>query len=238
MFTLLAARRESPLLPLRIVADRARGGSFLAVALSQVAMFGLFLFITYYLQAVLGYSPVLAGVAFLPLTGGIIIGSTLLASRLLPRIGPRAVMVTALLVATVGMGLLTQLQADTTQVFLTRLLPAQLLLGLGLGAVMMPAMSTATAGVPPADAGAASATVNAAQQIGGSLGTALLNTIATTATATYLATHPSPMSAEEIGTVYGFTVALGVATAILLVTALLTAALMPSRARWQQRQDH
>src|SRR5699024_2000306 len=104
VFTLLAARRESPLLPLRILADRARGGSFLAVALSQVAMFGLFLFITYYLQAVLGYSPVLAGVAFLPLTAGIVIGSTLLASRLLPRIGPRAVMATALLVATGGMG--------------------------------------------------------------------------------------------------------------------------------------
>src|SRR5699024_9732692 len=155
VFTLLAARRESPLLPLRILADRARGGSCLAVALSQVAMFGLFLFIAYYRQAVLGYSPLLAGVAFLPLTAGIVIGSALLASRLLPRIGPRAVMATALLVATGGMGLLTQLEADTTQVFLTHLLPAQLLLGLGLGGVMMPAMSTATAGVPPADAGAA-----------------------------------------------------------------------------------
>ncbi len=98
----------------------------------------------------------------------------------------------------------------------------------------MPAMSTATSGVPSADAGAASATVNAAQQIGGSLGTALLNTIAATATTWYFATHPSPVSAQENTTIYGFTVALGVATAILLVTA----ALMPSRTRWQWRPDH
>ena len=236
LLTVLAARRVSPLLPLRVVTDRARGGSLLAVALSQVAMFGLFLFMTYYLQTVLGYTPVLAGLAFLPLTGGIIVGSTLIAGRLLPRTGPRFLMVAALLVAAVGMGLLTQLDTATSHVFTTLLLPAQILLGLGLGAVMMPAMSTATTGVDRGDAGAASATVNAAQQIGGSLGTALLNTIATTATASYLATRSPSAAAEVAGTVHGFSTALGLATTLLVITALLTAILVPNRAHWLTRQ--
>ncbi|MHA6803245.1 MFS transporter [Salinifilum ghardaiensis] len=231
VFTLLAGRRTSPLLPLRILVDRARGGSFLAVALSQVAMFGLFLFMTYYLQTILGYSPVLTGVAFLPLTAGIVVGSTLIAGRLLPRTGPRVLMVAALLVAALGMGLLTQLGADTSNVFTTLLLPAQILIGLGLGGVMMPAMSTATAGVDEHDSGAASATVNAAQQIGGSLGTALLNTIATTATASYLASHASSPGVDAAGTVHGFTVALTVATILLLATAALTGTLMPGTRR-------
>jgi len=226
-FTALAARRQSPLLPLHIVMDRTRGGAFLAVALSQVAMFGLFLFMTYYMQAILGYSPVWAGLAFLPLTGGIVVGSTLLGGRLLPRIGPRRLMTAALLIAAVGMGLLTRLGVDTDQVYLTLLLPAQILLGLGLGGVMMPAMSTATAGVAPQDSGAASATVNAAQQIGGSLGTAMLNTIATTATASYLAGHAVSPRSEATATVHGFTTGLTVATAVLVTTAILTAALMP-----------
>ncbi|MEY8042182.1 MFS transporter [Saccharopolyspora cebuensis] len=239
LFTLLAARRPFPLLPLRILADRARGGAFLAVALSQVAMFGLFLFMTYYLQTVLGYSPVLTGVAFLPLTAGIIVGSTLIAGRLLPRTGPRSLMVTALLVAALGMGLLTRIGTDTSTVFVTLLLPAQILLGLGLGGVMMPAMSTATDGVSEHDAGAASATVNAAQQIGGSLGTALLNTIATTATASYLARQAPFPEANTAGTVHGFAVALTIAAILLLATAALTAALMPrTRRDPAQPADH
>lgn len=231
VFVRVESRTARPLLPLRVLANRGRGGSFLAVGLSQVGLFGLFLFMTYYLQVILDYSPVLTGVAFLPLTAGIIVGSTLIGGRLLPRTGPRFLIVPGLLTAAIGTALLTRLEPDTSQVYLTQLLPAQILIGLGIGCVMMPAMSTATAGVAPHEAGAAGALVNSAQQIGGSLGIALLNTVSTTVTSNYLAGHgtsPTPSVTAE-GTVHGYTVALALSVGILLLTAVIAGLLIHTR---------
>ncbi|MEU3271183.1 MFS transporter [Saccharomonospora sp. NPDC006951] len=222
-FGLVQSRARQPLLPLRVLTDRARGGAVLAVAFSQVALFGFFLFITFYMQAVLGYSPLLAGLAFLPLTVATAVGAGVLGARALPRRGPRPLIVSGLIIAAVGMACLTVLEPGTELVYPAFLLPGQLAIGLGLGLVMMPAMSTATAGVPAADTGAASATVNAAQQVGGALGTALLNTIAASVTATALAAGGDRSTAE----VSGYTAGVAAGAAILAVTALAAFLMLP-----------
>lgn len=223
IFVVVQKRVGQPLLPLRILTDRARGGAFLSVACSQVALFGFFLFITFYMQDVLGYSPILAGVAFLPLTVATAIGASIIGARVLPRSGPRPLIVFGLLIAAAGMGFLTLLQPDTSMVYPAFLLPGQLAIGLGLGLVMMPAMSTATAGVEPTDTGVASATVNAAQQIGGALGTALLNTIAASVTATALATG----STQAHALVSGYTTGVAIGAGILAVTAIAALIIIP-----------
>jgi predicted MFS family arabinose efflux permease len=193
------------------------------VTLGIAGMFGAFLFLTYYLQDVLRYSPIEAGLAFLPITVASQVGSWAIASRLLPHLPARALMVPGALVAAAGMAMLTQLQADSG--YLTLVLPAEILLGLGTACVMVPAFSIGTLGVDRREAGAAAATVNTAQQIGGSLGTALLNTIAATATAGYLASHSS--AADVIlGLVHGYQVAAVWATAGLVLGALVALALI------------
>ncbi|MFF4699025.1 MFS transporter [Streptomyces chattanoogensis] len=231
-------RARYPLLPLHIVRDRNRGGAFLTMALAVIALFGMFLFMTYYFQTVLGYSPVRAGLAFLPMTAAIVVGATQLSARLLHRLAPRLLMVPGALLAAAGLHTLTYLTARPA--YVEHVLPAEILVGLGMGLIFMPVMATATSGVAPQDSGVTSATVNTAQQVGGSIGTALLNTIATSTTATYIAAHLtdaarrtgghgiSPALRGEIvrdGVVDGFTAALGVSSAIMLLAAL-TAGLM------------
>jgi EmrB/QacA subfamily drug resistance transporter len=226
-FVVVEALTRAPLLPLRVVLDRNRGGAYLAVGLAVIAMFGLFLFLTYYLQIVKGYSPVRSGLAFLPFTAGMITGSTQIAARLMHRVPARALMVPGLLVGAAGMGLLTQLKVDSS--FVGVVLPAELLISLGLGSTMMPAMNLATTGVAPQDAGVASAMVNTAQQVGGSIGTALLNTIAATATTTYIVSHahgrPSRLLVA-VGQVHGFTVAIWWGVGVMLLAAFLVAVLI------------
>ncbi len=227
LFALAERRAPHPLLPLRVVADRVRGGCFLVIGLTQVGLFGVFLFLTYYLQTVLRYSPALTGVAFLPLAAGMAVGATVIAAYLLPRVPPRGLVVSALITVATGMALLTRLRAGMPDVYLTHLLPAQVLIGLGLGCAMMPAMSIATS-VGPADAGAAAATVNSAQQIGGSLGVAQLNSVATSATASYAAGHGTGEAVRDEAVVHGYAVAAGVSTGILAATAVLAAMLVTS----------
>jgi EmrB/QacA subfamily drug resistance transporter len=226
-FVVVEALTRAPLLPLRVVLDRNRGGAYLAVGLAVIAMFGLFLFLTYYMQVVKGYSPVRSGLAFLPFTAGMITGSTQIAARLMHRVPARALMVPGLLMGAVGMGLLTQLTVDSS--FVGLILPAEILISLGLGSTMMPAMNLATTGVAPRDAGVASAMVNTAQQVGGSIGTALLNTIAATATTTYIVAHahgrPSALLLAT-GQVHGFTVAIWWGVGILLLAAVVVAVLI------------
>src|SRR3569833_3651094 len=193
-------------------------------------MFGVFLFMTYYLQTVKHYSPVRTGLAFLPLTAGMIAGSTQISARLMNRVPARLLMVPGLLVAAGGIALLTRLQVDSAYAAL--ILPSQLLLGIGLGTAFMPAMNLATAGVDQHDAGIASAMGNTSQQVGGALGTALLNTVGATATTSYIAAHaqgpPSPALAAA-GLVHGFAVALWWAVGIIGLAALVVAALVNSR---------
>ncbi|MFJ2936548.1 MFS transporter [Streptomyces sp. NPDC087219] len=225
-FVLTEAKVKSPLLPLRVLTDRNRGGVYLSLGLAVIAMFGLFLFLTYYLQVVKGYSPVMTGFAFLPMIAGMIIGSTQIGTRLMTRVPPRLLMAPGFLTAGVGMLLLTQLEIGTSYAGL--ILPAQLLLGLGMGTAFMPAMSLATHGVDPRDAGVASAMVNTSQQVGGAIGTALLNTIAASATTAYLtdnaagATTPAAQKLLQLqGMVEGYTAAIWWAVGILAASAVI-----------------
>jgi EmrB/QacA subfamily drug resistance transporter len=217
LFVIRETRTPNPLLPMRVVLDRVRGGAYMTVALTIAGMFGAFLFITYYLQVVLHYTPLQAGLAFLPMTVASQAGSWLIASRLMPHVPPRALMAPGALVAAAGMALLTVLHVNSG--YANQVLPAEILLGLGVACVMVPAFSTATQGVDQREAGIASAAVNTAQQIGGSLGTALLNTIAASATIGFVGAH-----AEAL--VHGYSVATVWGTAILVLGALVAALLI------------
>jgi EmrB/QacA subfamily drug resistance transporter len=217
-FVIREMRTSAPLLPLRIVLDRNRGGSYLAVLLAIAGLFAAFLFITYYLQVVLGYSPLQAGFAFLPIAVASQLGSWLIARRLMPRVPPRALIAPGLLVAAVGMAWLTQLHVDSD--YFTHVLPGELLLGFGISSAMVPAFSTATMGVEPREAGVAAATVNAAQQIGASIGTAVLNTVAASATLAYAAAHSQPVGSGAAALVHGYSVATAWGAGILVAGAL------------------
>ena len=222
-FVLVERRAATPLLPLRVVLDRNRGGSFLASLLVGIALFGTFLFLTYYMQAVLGYSALKTGFAFLPFSAGIIFSATL-ASQLLPRLGPRTLMCFGLLLGAIGLAWFTQIGVHTS--YLTHVLPAELIVSIGLGFAFVPFSSTALIGVAPHDAGVASALVNATQQIGGSLGTALLNTVAASATASYLLAHNgNPLYASQ-ALVHGYTTGFTVSAAVLLVAAIVAGSLI------------
>ncbi|MFB0620887.1 MFS transporter [Streptomyces sp. AGS-58] len=225
-------RAPSPLLPLHIIRDRDRAGCFLTMMLAVIGMFGLFLFMTYYLQEVLGYSPVRAGLAFLPLTAAIITGSTQISARLLHRVAPRLLMVPGMLLAAAGLLLLTRMTVHST--YTGEILPALLLLGLGMGLTFMPVFATATAGVAPRDAGVTSATVNTSQQVGGSIGTALLNTVATTSSAGYIAARlRGPADRATVvpaGVVHGYTVAIGWAAVVMLLAGLVAGLMVTAKA--------
>ncbi|WP_239008869.1 MFS transporter [Streptomyces sp. S8] len=227
-FVVTESRVRSPLLPLRVLTERNRGGVYLSLGLAIIAMFGLFLFLTYYLQIVKGYSPVRTGFAFLPMIAGMITGSTQIGTRLMTRVPPRLLMGPGFLVAAVGMLLLTQLDLDTS--YAAVILPGMLLLGLGMGTAFMPAMSLATHGIEPRDAGVASAMVNTSQQVGGAIGTALLNTIAAGATTAYVADHAAratdPKLLELQAMVNGFASAIWWAVGILIAAAAVAAVLI------------
>jgi predicted MFS family arabinose efflux permease len=201
------------------------------MCLATIGMFGLFLFMTYYMQGILRYSPLKTGLAFLPTTLAIIIGSTQISARLLPRTSPRALMVPGMILAAGGLLILTQLTVSAQ--YLTHLLPAMLLLGLGMGLTFMPVMATATAGVAPQDSGVTSATVNTAQQVGGSIGTSLLNTVATSTAATYVADHlrnPAQRPAVvRAGVVHGYATAIWWAVGIMLLGALIAGILVTGK---------
>jgi Na+/melibiose symporter-like transporter len=219
LFVVIELRSANPLLPLRILIDRNRGGAYLASLLTGAGLLGAFLFLTFYFQVVLRYTPLKAGVASLPVTAGVMVAAVV-ASQLMPRVGAKLPMVIGGVVASAGMVYLTQIGVSTS--FATHVLPAELVLGLGLGLTFVPVSSLALVGVPEHDAGAASATLNATQQVGGSLGTALLNTIYTTAVANYVAGHlpPSPRTQLE-ALVHGYTTAFAWGAAMLVVSAVV-----------------
>ncbi len=189
-------RSSNPMLPLRVVLDRNRGGSYLIFLLVGAGLFAMFLFLTYYFQVNLGYSPIKTGFAFLPFSIGII-GTAGIVAQLLPRVGPKPLMVVGLGMAVIGMLLLTRIGQDTS--FWTHVFPAEVLLSVGMAGVFIPASSTALLGVGTHDAGVASAVLNTSQQVGGSLGTALLNTLFAGAVTSYFAENlRSPEDAEQL----------------------------------------
>ncbi len=225
-FVLIERSSKHPLLPLRVVTERNRGGAFLASALVGVALFGTFIFLTYYLQGptTLGYSPLRTGFAFLPFSVGVIVSATV-ASILLPRIAPRWVMSVGLVMAGAGMLWFTQLAAHSG--YWPHVFPAEVVMSLGLGLVFVPVSSTALIGVAGSDSGVASAMINTTQQVGGSIGTALLNTIAVSATASYVVTHGR--LAATAGLVHGYTVAYAVGALFLLIALAVTLTLVNAR---------
>jgi EmrB/QacA subfamily drug resistance transporter len=221
LFVAIERRSGQPLMPLRVIADRNRGASFVSMLLSAAAMFAVFLFLTYYLQQTRGYSPVTTGLAFLPMTIVIMVTAVMATTRLRSRFGPRPLVIAGMALGAVGMLLLAQIGVSTA--YASGILPALLIMGVGLGLVFSTAMNSATLGVGPADAGVASATVNAAQQVGGSLGTALLSTLAASAAtsfATAAHTRPTPGLIASAA-VHGYTTAFAVSAGIFAVGAVL-----------------
>jgi EmrB/QacA subfamily drug resistance transporter len=226
------ARAPQPLLPPRVIADRNRGGAYLTMLIASAGMFGIFLFLTYYLQQTLGFTPVLTGLAFLPMVACLMISSVTSNIVLMPRTGPRPLAPAGMLLAAGGLAWLTRIGVHSS--YATAVLPALLIIGAGLGLVFAPAFNTGTFGVAPRDAGVASATVNTGQQLGGSVGTSLLNTIFASAIASYTAAHLTPATTVNGGPspqltalaqIHGYTVAFWVSAAIFAGGALIALAL-------------
>jgi EmrB/QacA subfamily drug resistance transporter len=234
-FVVIQRRSANPLLPLRVVLDRDRGGALLAMLLSGAGMFAVFLFLTYYLQQTLSFSPIQCGLAFLPMTGTIVISAVSGSTKLLPKVGPRPLIGGGMAFASVGLLILTSIGPDTS--YAGHVLPGIMIVGFGLGLVFSAAMATATFGVEPHDAGVASAMVNTTQQIGGSIGTALLSTLAASAVTSQIAdvaasTHAAP-TAAAIGAaaVHGYTTAFWWAAGIYAVGSVICAALLTQHSR-------
>ncbi|WP_433431851.1 MFS transporter [Nonomuraea sp. CA-141351] len=228
-FVWVQHRSAGPLLPLRVVLDRRRGGSYLAVLSLAIGMFAAQFFLTFHLQNVLGYSPVMAGLAFLPMTAGLMLGVRLV-SPLMARAPVRLLLVPGLLTIAAGLALLGLVRVDSG--YWLHALPVFALVGLGTGWVLVTANSTATLGAGPYTA-VAGAMVQTSQQIGGSLGTALLSTIAGTSAAAYLRAHH--LSAAG-ATVHGFNVAgLGAAGFLCLAAVAVFLITGPSGSRRQER---
>jgi EmrB/QacA subfamily drug resistance transporter len=221
-----------PLLPPRVVLDRNRGGANIAILVVGAAMFGLFLFLTYYLQTILGYSPVITGVAFLPAIAMVMTFAQISNIVLMPRIGPKPLVGIGLLIAAGGMAWLTGIGVHTS--YAAAVLGPLLVSGAGIGMSMPPSMNTGTFGISARDAGVASASLNVGQQLGGSIGTALLNTIATSAAATYVATHlsaaagsPGPRSGLlAAAAVHGYTTAFWTTAGIFAGGAIICGMLL------------
>jgi EmrB/QacA subfamily drug resistance transporter len=223
-FVAIQRRVANPLLPLRVVLDRDRGGSYLAVGLSGIAIFGVFLFLTYYLQQNLAFSPIQSGLAFLPMTFAIMATATTSQTKLLPRVGARPLIGAGLVLGMVGMLYLTGIGTDSS--YWTHVFPGLLIMGAGFGLIFAPAIATATLGVEPSDAGVASAMVNTMQQIGGSIGTALLSTLAAGATTSALeGARPTPDLLAQAA-VHGYTTAFYWSAAIFAVAAVVCTALL------------
>ena len=231
-FAAWQTRASHPLLPPRVVLDRDRSGAYLSMLFVSAGLFGTFLFLTYYLQQTLGYSPLVTGAAFVPLSGGIIASANLSTIVLMPRTGPRPLVVFGLLAAAGGAAWLAQLGPHTG--YASGVVGPIIVSGIGLGMVVAPAINTGTFGVVPEDAGVASATLNAGQQVGASIGTSLLNSIFAAAVTSYLAAHLT--SARVIGRqaltrqalVHGYTTAFWWTAAIFAGGAIICGILIRS----------
>ena len=227
-FVFIQSRSMHPLLPLRIVLDRNRGGAFLSLAVVGAAIFAVFLFLVYYLQQILGFSPIKCGLATMPMAFGLIAAAAITTTLLLPRIGPRPLVAPGMLIAAAGMALLTQLGVHST--YVGGVLPGLVIAGFGLGTVLAPTLNIATAGIESGDSGVASAFANTMQQVGGSLGIALLATLGASAATSYLVGKaPTPANLAEAA-VHSYTTAWAWAAGILAAGAVATFLLMRGEA--------
>ncbi|WP_433893481.1 MFS transporter [Streptomyces sp. CA-111067] len=219
-FSYWQVRTRHPLLPMRVLLDRNRGASFTVLAISGAGMFGVFLFLTYYLRLSLNYNPVHTGLAIVPMIGALMVSAQLATNSLLPKLGPRPIVPLGMLMAGAGMAWLTVLDLNST--YAANVLPPLIVIGLGLGLVIPTAMSQATAEIGEEDAGVASAAVNAMQQVGGSIGTALLNTLAASAASSYLASHGTSKAAQAQSQLHSYSTAYWWSAGLFAIGAVIT----------------
>ena len=219
VFVRIEARVAHPLLPLRVLLDRNRGGAYLAVFLMGIGMFGIFLFLTFYMQQNLGFSPISSGLAFLPMVGTLMIGATLSTSVLLPRVGPKILVGVGMVVAAAGLFWLSGI--DSASTYAGGVLFPLMVAGAGIGLSMAPSMNVAISGVDPHDAGVASATVNTGQQIGGSIGTALLSSVAANAATSFSAGKATSPQLVVDAAIHSYTTAFTWAAGIFLLGAIV-----------------
>ncbi|MDO9407330.1 MFS transporter [Patulibacter sp.] len=228
-FVLIQLRVSNPLLPMRVVLDRNRGGAYLAFGIVSMGMFGIFLFLTYYLQRTLGFSPVQTGLAFLPMNFAIMGTIGLVSTQILPRVGPRPLVAGGMAAAAVAMAVFAQLGTDSS--YVSGVLPGLVIMGVGMGCVFASAMAIATLGVDARDAGVASAMVNTTQQVGGSIGTALLSTLFASAVSGYATDNADRFQGAQLAAesaMHGYVTAFWIASAILAVGAVATGLLLRS----------
>jgi EmrB/QacA subfamily drug resistance transporter len=225
-FIALERRVAHPLLPLHIVWDRARGGAYASIALAGSAVFAVFLFLTYYMQQSLGFSPLITGLGFLPMTAMIVLTSTTVQTRVLPRTGAKPVVTAGMTLGIIAMVLLTRLSPHGS--YAGQVLPGLLLAGLAMGCIFAPAFSTATLGVRSQDAGIASAMVNTSQQVGGSVGTALLSTIFASAASAYASSHIKAAGIASAASIHGYTTAFEWAAGVFGLGLLVALLILPT----------
>jgi EmrB/QacA subfamily drug resistance transporter len=224
-FVAIERRHANPLLPLHIVRDRARGGAYATIALAGSGVFGVFLFLTYFMQQNLGFSPLKTGLAFLPMTGMIVVTATTVQTKVLHRVGARPLIVTGMALGVVAMLLFTRLHPGAG--YADHVLPGLIVIGLGMGFIFAPAFGTATLGVKPTEAGVASAMVNTSQQVGGSVGTALLSTLFASAAASYASAHAGQHGLSSAAAIHGYTTAFWWAAGIFAVGLLIALLVLP-----------
>jgi len=227
LFVVIEHLAKHPLLPLRIVTDRSRGGAYASMAIVGAALFSVFLFMTFYMQQILHFSPVKTGLGFLPLTGAIIIVAPLVQTKILPRLGPRAVIVTGMTLGIAAMVIFTRLTPGGS--YATHVLPGLIPAGAGAACVFSASFATGTLGVRHTDVGVAAAVVNTAQQIGGSIGTALLSTIFAGALTGYLASHSGASPSVADASVHAYTVGFTAGAVIFAAGLLIALLVLPSR---------
>ncbi len=223
-FVAIESRAAHPLLPMRVVRDRTRGGAYLSLGLAASALFAVFLFLTYYLQRTKGYSPIEAGLAFLPLTAAVIAAATAVNLVLLRRIGSRWLLTAGMSLGAAGMAWFAQLAPDSS--YAGHVLPALLVTGVGAGTVFSASFATATYGVDAQDTGVASAMINTMQQVGGSLGTAALSAVGAHAAASYAAGERATPELLGEAAVHGYATAFWVAAGIFALGAVLVGGLI------------
>ena len=216
LFVLVESKVSNPLLPLRVLANKVRGGAFLVSTLTGSALLGGLLFLMFYFQIVLGYTPVQSGFASLPMTAAIMACVPFL-SNLLPRIGVRPLLTVGPIIAAIGLGWMTFITVEGN--YALQVLPGLILLGVGLACIFVPLQNVALSGIDEHDAGVASAAVTATQQIGGSIGTALFTALYTAAISTYLSSNPASPTVHLEALVSGYSTAFIWAAGLMLLAA-------------------
>ncbi|UWE12184.1 MFS transporter [Actinacidiphila bryophytorum] len=220
-------RAPQPLLPPRVVLDRNRGGSYVTALIVGMGSFGVLLFLIYYMQTDLGYSAITSGVALLPMVVVTAVASNVGNIIVMPKFGPRPLVAGGMLINAGGMAWLTRIGPDSS--YAAALLGPTVVIGLGMGLIYAAALRTGTSGVAPQDAGIASAAISTGQQLGGAIGTALLNTIAASAATDYLSGHahgkPSPVQVH-LATIHGYTTVFWWCTAIFAAGAVVCGAML------------